>query len=113
MKKIIYITTAIALSAFFIGCASTNEHLGAINTSDLNEADFVREVLGQNPSAKGNFSVTPGSTVTTVHILNQSKPENEEAMRASLIGIKDTMRQSFGREPNTLRFIFEEVTIEE
>lgn len=113
MKKLIYIISLITLSAFFIGCASTNEHLGAINTSDLDEADFVREVLGQNPSAKGNFSVSPGSTVTTVQISTPRKPANEESMRASLKGIKDAMRQSYGREPNTLRFVFEEVTIEE
>ena len=69
--------------------------------------------MANDPDAKGNYEVTPGESVTTVRVFTPSKPINEASLRESMIQIKDAMRRNFGREPNKLRFIFEEVTIDE
>jgi hypothetical protein len=101
------------LAISIVGCTSTSESIAPINTSDLNEADFVRSVLSTNPDAKGNYEVVPGHSVTTVRISRPNRPENEAALRESMRSIKNAIREKLHSDPNNLRFIFREVTIEE
>jgi len=89
------------------------ENLSPIYKRDLIEADFLRNVMANDPNSKGNYEVIPGSNITTVKIFRPSKPHDEAALRESMKKIKSTLRSAFGHEPNMLRFEFKEVTIEE
>ena len=90
-----------------------SENMAPIGKNDLDEADYMRQVLAKDPKAKGNYEVIPGSEVTTVKIISPNAPPDERALRLSMKSIKAAMHESFGREPNKLRFVFKEVTIEE
>ena len=108
----------LSLAGGFIALAScTNlsdkkvEQPYAISTIDLNEADYVRQVLESTDGAKGNFRVEPGSTVTTIYFKSPDKPLSEEQARAWMRSIKDELTKSRGREANDLKFVFKDVTL--
>lgn len=84
-----------------------------ITTADLNEADQLREILDSTGGAKGNFRVTPGAKVTTVHFKSPDKPLDEAAARKWMKTIKARITKANGREANMLKFIFKGVTLSE
>ena len=114
MKKLILPLVTIALLS---GCTNLSdkkvEQPGVISTIDLNEAAYVRDFLNATEGFKGTFTVEPGSTVTTVIFKSPDEPMNEEACRKWMRSIKAPLTESRGREANTLRFVFKNVTIEE
>lgn len=114
MKQAIIAAITISLIG---GCTNLSdkkqEILGVISTRDINEANYVKKILNSQDGAKGNFRVEPGSTVTTVHIKSPDEPLDEEACRKWMRSIKASLSEHRGREANTLRFVFKNVTIEE
>ena len=114
MKKIILPILTVALLS---GCANLSdkktEQPGVISTIDINEAAYVRDFLNATEGFKGTFSVEAGSTVTTVIFKEPDEPMNEEACRKWMRSIKAPLTESRGREANTLKFVFKNVTIEE
>jgi len=79
----------------------------------MHEADYVRDYLNATEGFKGNFTVQAGPTVTTVTFSAPDQPLNEEAARKWMRGIKATLTEHRGREANTLKFVFKNVTLEE
>jgi hypothetical protein len=114
MKQIILPLITIALIS---GCTNLSdkkqEMPGVISTIDLNEADYVKDFLNATEGFKGTFTVEPGQTVTTVYFKAPDEPMNEEACRKWMRSIKAPLTESRGREANTLKFVFKNVTIEE
>ena len=114
MKTIIL---PVLLSFPILSCTSMSEAKVdvpyVISTADLNEADQLREILNSTSGAKGNFRVTPGAKVTTVHIKSPDKPLDEAAARKWMKNIKARITKANGREANTLKFIFKGVTLTE
>jgi len=111
------ILVILAIGIFLCGCTNLSdkkiEQPWVISTIDLNEADFVKDVLNQDPQLKGNFHVDPGSKITTVHFKTPPKPANETALRDSMRQIKSILTKHRGRTANTIRFVFPEITLEE
>ena len=103
--------------ALISGCTNLSDKKqeipGVISTIDLNEADYVRDFLNATEGFKGKFTVEAGSTITTVTFKEPDEPMNEEACRKWMRSIKAPLTESRGREANTLRFVFKNVTIEE
>ena len=114
MKKIVLPLIAIALIS---GCTNLSDKKqeipGVISTIDLNEADYVKDFLNATEGFKGTFTVEAGSTVTTVTFKEPDEPMNEEAARKWMRSIKAPLTKSRGREANTLKFVFKNVTLEE
>ncbi|MDF7798890.1 hypothetical protein P4C99_05420 [Pontiellaceae bacterium B1224] len=114
MKSIILPLLTVALLS---GCTNLSdkktEQPGIISTIDLNEANYVRDFLNATDGFKGTFTVDPGSTVTTVIFKAPDEPMNEEACRNWMRSIKAPLTESRGREANTLKFVFKNITIEE
>jgi hypothetical protein len=114
MKRIILPIITISLLG---GCANLSdkktEQLGVISTIDVNEAAYVRDLLNATDGFKGTFTVEAGQTVTTVIFKAPDEPMNEEACRKWMRSIKAPLSESRGREANTLKFVFKNVTIEE
>lgn len=114
MKSILLSIITLSLIS---GCTNLSdkkvEQPGVISTIDLNEADYVRDFLNATDGFKGTFTVEPGTTVTTVIFKAPDEPMNEEACRKWMRSIKAPLTESRGREANTLKFVFKNVTIEE
>ena len=114
MKTIILPIAAIVLLS---GCANLSdkkqEQPFVISTIDINEAAYVRDFLNATEGFKGHFSVQAGSTVTTVTFKEPDEPIDEEACRKWMRSIKAPLTEHRGREANTLKFVFQNVTIEE
>ena len=114
MKKIILPIFSIALLS---GCANLSdkktEQPGVISTIDVNEAAYVRDFLNATEGFKGTFKVQAGSTVTTVVFSEPDEPMNEEEARKWMRSIKAPLSKSRGREANTLKFVFKNMTLEE
>lgn len=114
MKTVLLSLTTLTLIS---GCTNLSdkkvEQPGVISTIDLNEADYVRDFLNATDGFKGTFSVQPGSTVTTVIFKAPDEPMNEEACRTWMRSIKAPLTESRGREANTLKFVFKNITLEE
>ncbi len=110
----LFVCSVIALLS--IGCASWNEKKQQLNRptpEDMAEADYIRQILSEDPDMKGTYAIVPGQEVTTVHITWPDAPGDEAEFRQSLREIREEMKLYFVREPNRLRFIFKTVTIEE
>lgn len=114
MKKVLLPLLAIAVIS---GCTNLSdkktEQPGVISTIDVNEAAYVRDFLNATEGFRGTFDVEAGSTATTVTFSEPEEPLNEEACRKWMRNIKAPLTESRGREANTLRFVFRNVTIEE
>lgn len=114
MKKIILPIITIALLS---GCTNLSdrkqEQPFVISTIDVNEAAYVRDFLNATDGFKGTFTVKAGPTVTTVNFKEPDEPMNEEACRKWMRSIKAPLTESRGREANTLKFVFKNVTVEE
>lgn len=104
----------IAISALTLGgCASYQDgarsagnSLGAIQTRDIHQADYLRKWFAQEPKIKGRYSVTPGSKIVTVTFKDDLPEGKSEIFRTRMIELKEQMRKEFGYEINTLIFIF-------
>ena len=111
------ITLPIIAIALLSGCTSLSdkevEQPFIISTIDLNEAYYVRDVLNTQTGMKGTFKVDPGSTVTTVTFRSPNEPIDEAACRKWMRSIKAPLTEHRGREANTLKFVFKNVTLEE
>jgi hypothetical protein len=107
----------ISLFALLTGCADLsdkkNEQPFILSTIDINEACYVRDFLNATEGFKGTFTVDPGCTVTTVTFKSPDEPLNEEACRKWMRSIKAPLTAHRGREANTLKFVFKNVTLEE
>lgn len=114
MRTSFAIITSVALLA---GCTNLSdkkiEQPFVISTIDVNEAHYVREVLNAQDGMKGTFTVDAGSTVTTVTFKEPDEPMNEEQCRKWMRSIKAPLTEHRGREANTLKFVFKNITIEE
>ena len=114
MNKIVISLITIAVVS---GCTNLSdkkiEQPGVISTIDVNEAAYVRDFLNATEGFKGTFKVEAGSTVTTVTFSEPDEPMNEELCRKWMRSIKAPLTESRGREANTLKFVFKNVTIEE
>ena len=114
MKSTIFSIVVITL---LCGCTNLSDKKREtpfiISTIDLNEARYVEEILNAQDGAEGNFTVEPGPTTTTVYIKSPDEPLNEEACRTWMRSIKAPLTEHRGREANTLKFVFKNVTIEE
>ena len=112
MKPSLYVY--IAIGAFTLGgCASYQDgvrsigsSLGAIQTRDLNQADYLRKWFAQEPKIRGRYSVEPGSKIVTVTFKDDLPEGKGEIFRTRMIELKEQMRREFGYEINTLVFIF-------
>ena len=107
----------ISIISFLPGCSNLSdkkkEQPFVISTIDVNEAHYVREVLNNQDGMEGTFTVEAGSTVTTVTFTSPDEPANEEQCRKWMRSIKAPLTEHRGREANTLKFVFKNVTIEE
>lgn len=112
--------TSIAISIFGIvlcGCADLSdkkkEQPFVISTIDINEAQYIRDVLNSQDGIKGTFTADAGPTVTTVTFKSPDEPMNEESCRKWMRSIKAPLTEHRGREANTLKFVFKNITLEE
>lgn len=107
----------IILSVLLAGCTNLSdkkrEQPFIISTIDINEAYYVRDFLNATEGFKGTFTVDPGSTVTTVTFNSPDEPLNEKACRKWMRSIKAPLTEHRGREANTLKFVFKNITLEE
>ena len=107
----------ITLSVLLLGCTDLSdkkiENPWVISTIDVNEAYYVRDVLNSQDGMKGTFTCNAGSTVTTVTFKSPDEPMDEEACRKWMRSIKAPLTEHRGREANTLKFVFKNVTLEE
>ena len=113
MHKIILPIIAIALLSGCTNLSDKKQEQPFISTIDVNEAAYVRGFLNATDGFKGTFTVDAGQTVTTVIFKEPDEPLNEEACRKWMRSIKAPLTESRGREANTLKFVFKNVTIEE
>jgi hypothetical protein len=107
----------IILSVLLSGCTNLSdkkkEQPFIISTIDINEAAYVRDFLNATDGFKGTFTVDAGQTVTTVTFKEPDEPLNEEACRKWMRSIKAPLTEHRGREANTLKFVFKNITLEE
>ncbi|RKX46705.1 MAG: hypothetical protein DRP64_02790 [Verrucomicrobia bacterium] len=107
----------ITLFVLLTGCTNLSdkkiEQPFVISTIDVNEAYYVRDFLNATEGFKGTFNVNAGSTVTTVTFKSPDEPMDEEACRKWMRSIKAPLTEHRGREANTLKFVFKNVTLEE
>ena len=113
MNKIILCLVGMLLLSHCSNLSDRNvEQPFVISTIDLNEASTVRDILNNEPGLKGNFKVEAGSTVTTVIFSAPDEPVNAEGIRKGMEKIKALLTENRGREANTLKFIFKNITLE-
>jgi hypothetical protein len=109
--------TLISISALLSGCSNLSdkkkEQPFVISTIDINEAHYVRDVLNTQDGMKGTFTVDAGSTVTTVTFKSPDEPMDVEACHKWMCSIKAPLTEHRGREANTLKFVFKDITLEE
>jgi len=114
MRTSLGITTLLVLLS---GCTNLSdkktEQPFVISTIDVNEAHYVRDFLNATEGFKGTFTVDAGSTETTVTFKSPDEPMDEEACRKWMRSIKAPLTKHRGREANTLKFVFKNVTLEE
>lgn len=103
----------IAGSALFQGCSTyrdtvrkTGTALGAIQTRDIHQANYLKEWFAQAPEIKGRHSVAPGSGIVTVKFLDDLPAGRSEIFNERMIQLKQQMREHFNYQINTLIFIF-------
>ena len=97
----------------FQGCSSyrdtvrnTGTALGAIQTRDLHQANYLRDWFSQAPEIKGRHSVDPGAGIVTVKFLDDLPAGRSELFKERMIQLKQQMRDQFKYEIDTLIFIF-------
>ncbi len=111
MKRLLLI--CFLMVGLFQGCSTyrdtvrnTGTALGAIQTRDIHQADYLREWFSQAPEIKGRYSVEPGSGIVTVKFLDDLPAGRGEVFKERMIQLKQQMREQFKHKINTLIFIF-------
>lgn len=95
-----------------VGCSPVGGS-GTLDEGDKKEAAFLERMFGTDIASKQKPEVTAGSEVTTVVFYHSVSPAAQEGYREQMKGIKEQLGRVSGREPNTLRFVFDNVTLEE